>query len=258
MRTRFVGMIAGGVVAVLGLGLAGCTPPRQGPSQLDVMRGATGPQGDEVRGGQALHGPYPSLEGICGQEEAQSEAEAPLRWVRYARCTAEGQAELEPGSGLEAVATLREPGAARGILAVRTRVGWFVEEIPDGVAPLGGMGQHSPSSSVYDAASSHLEGGAVRLVLRGGEAHFVPGQGNLGSTSSAWTQVRRCALVETGQVPEVRCTASEEVWRRSCAVSSTPVPVQVEVDEDAGGAIQIGPIGEQTCQEQGVDVAPPG
>lgn len=203
----------------------GCRPPESAMPRVqeEVLHA-------QVAGEAPLVGPFASWETICGARETPDAEEEGARWIRYARCTVEGEAPLAGAGELLKIATYRERGFGQGEgqLAVQTPSGWYLEALPTGeTGPT--MSHHSPVIGGYDAASSRAEGSVLHAVMRGGSSSFVPGMGSQGSSSRAWTRVRTCRASSGG----VSCAALEEVWSQSCAVSAQ---------------------GEQTCRESGTNI----
>jgi len=210
------------------------------PHDTTAVRADPGPVASMPEG-EALHGPYASWTEICGPaREAPQGYDAQL----YERCGVREHA-LPDGGPFEAMATYFEGGEHSGstYLALRTSSGWYVTQVPDGEPEFGGLSHHTPMSLSFDPGSTRFEGGLLNVVSRGSSSSFMPGMGNLGSSSRRWTQRMTCGVLDGAPT----CGRSTEVWSEHCQVA------EAREVEPTGGPTQ-GPVGARTCEQSGTDI----
>ena len=144
-------------------------------------------------------GPYDTLDLICGSGAQK-------------RCDMGEPSALATGADVIAVASFSEGGDGRAHLAVQTREGWYVSEVPDGKV-LGMLSHHSPAGTWFDLKHARALGElGFSIDRRYGMSSFIGGRGSDGSSS--FVEVRRLSCKVTSG--KVGCDEGALIYSQSC------------------------------------------
>jgi hypothetical protein len=162
----------------------GDTPPVAKKNDKSVMKSNV-----------ALHGPFASLEAVCGGGPEP-------------RCKATAPVAVPGAGGALAVATF-QAGHNETDLAVQTAKGWFFDRVP-GEGPM--WSHHSPHSVWFDFDRLAVVPDGFSVFVRSGSSSFIGGMGNRGSASQESIIERTCRASASGLV----CEDSAPLYERSC------------------------------------------